>query len=191
MSRAHRVFRAWAVAIVATVLGATSHTLAGGSLPHPLIFGLATSLAACLTLVATELTTSRMSLAAGVLAGQGLLHTLYTHGPAVQLTVEGHHAHHLTVEAHNPEHVYGAGMWAGHALAALATFGVLAYGEQLLEALVALVHASIRGLTPVRGAGVILTQLKAPAHFLADGPRHLFFLLESCVTRGPPVHLAS
>lgn len=191
MSKAHRVLRAWAVALVATILGATSHTLAGGDLPHPLVWGLATSLAACITLLATAFTASRMSLGVGVLAGQGLLHALYTHGSTVQMSIEGHHSHQLTVVAHNQAHDYGAGMWVGHALAALATYSVLAYGEQLLEALAALVHASIRGLTPVRDTGVILAHIKAPAQFFAVWHRYLSLLSESRVTRGPPAHLAS
>lgn len=191
MSKAHRVLRAWAVALMATVLGASSHTLAGGELPHPLIFGLATSLAACLTLLATAFTTSRTSLAVGVLTGQGVLHALYTHGSTVQMSGEGHHAHQLTVVAHSQPHSYGADMWVGHALAALATYIVLVYGEQLLEALAALAHASIRGLTPVRETGVIVTRVKAPAHFFAVRSHRHSFLLESRVTRGPPAHLAS
>ena len=161
--RQRQLIRAWLVASVATGFGATSHLLAGGHLPHPLILALATSLAALLTLGATRVKLSQFSLAAGVLAGQGLLHGLYSHSRSVILTAGGQvhashtHAEQLQVTAVQAE-PQSLAMWLGHLCAALATYAVLAYGEQMFSLLRALLKAAqkffsrfhLRGFLPAK-----------------------------------------
>lgn len=191
MNRTHRLLRAWAVAVTATGLGATSHTLAGGELPHPLIFALATSLAALLTLGLTRLKASQLSLGAGVLTGQGLLHLLYSHGSTVLVESGHHHAHSLSVIARGQTQSYGAEMWAGHGLAAAATYGVLAYGEHLLGALIALARIGVSGLLPPLSAAPLPHRLRFPARFVPPVWAPLAHLTAVLTTRGPPAILAA
>lgn len=161
--RQRQLIRAWLVAGTATGCGATSHLLAGGHLPHPLILALATSLAALLTLGTTRVNLSQFSLATGVLAGQGLLHGLYTHSRSGTMTTGGQvhashtHAEQLQVIASHAE-PQSLTMWAGHLSAALATYALLVYGEQMFSLLRALLKAArrffsrfyLRGFLPVK-----------------------------------------
>lgn len=189
MRRGHQVARSWLIASSATGLGATSHLLAGGHLPHPLVLALATSLAALLTLGITCLKLPRTSLALGVLAGQGILHALYSHGQPLAPASAGHSHHgselllgatHLEPLAHA-----GPGMWAGHTLAAAITFALLAYGEHLLLALRDLLGYVRARLEPVR----VRPLLGAPTLPVAATVTHLVSLLaRTCrAPRGPPL----
>lgn len=189
MRRGHQVARSWLIASSATGLGATSHLLAGGRLPHPLVLALATSLAALLTLGVTRLKLPRTSLALGVLAGQGILHALYSHGqPLAPASVgHSHHGSELLMGATHLEPLAHAGpaMWVGHTLAAAITFALLAYGEHLLLALRALLGYVRARLEPVR----VRPLLGAPTLPVATTATHLVSLLaRTCrAPRGPPV----
>ncbi|WP_237197085.1 hypothetical protein [Rothia nasimurium] len=189
MRRGHQVARSWLIASSATGLGATSHLLAGGHLPHPLVLALATSLAALLTLGVTRLKLPRTSLALGVLAGQGILHALYSHGQPLAPAAAGHHHHgvELLPGAAGLEPLTHAGpaMWAGHTLAAAITFALLAYGEHLLLALRALLGYVRARLEPAR----VRPLLEAPVLAVAATAAHLVSLLaRTCrAPRGPPV----
>lgn len=189
MRRGHQVARSWLIAGSATGLGAISHLLAGGHLPHPLVLALATSLAALLTLGVTRLKLPRTSLAFGVAAGQGTLHALYSHGHPLAPAPAGH-AHHgaellLSAVPTEPLTHAGPAMWIGHALAAAATFALLAYGESLLLALRALLGYVRAKLEPAR----VRPLLEAPALPVTTFPTHLVSLLaRTCrAPRGPPV----
>lgn len=189
MRRGQQVARSWLIASSATGLGATSHLLAGGHLPHPLVLALATSLAALLTLGVTRLKLPRTSLALGVLAGQGILHALYSHGQPLA-PVSGGHTHHgveLFPGAIPLEPLTHAGpaMWVGHTLAAAITFALLAYGESLLLALHTLLGYVRARLEPVR-VRPLLGALTLP---VASTVTHLVSLLARArrAPRGPPV----
>ena len=189
MRRGHQVARSWLIASSATGLGATSHLLAGGHMPHPLVLALATSLAALLTLGMTRLKLPRTSLALGVLAGQGILHALYSHGQPLAPAAAGHHHHGLELLSGavglEPLAHAGPSMWAGHTLAAAITFALLAYGEHLLLALRALLGYVRARLEPVR----VRPLLGAPTLPVAATATYLVSLLaRTCrAPRGPPV----
>lgn len=189
MRRGHQVARSWLIASSATGLGATSHLLAGGHMPHPLVLALATSLSALLTLGITCLKLPRTSLALGVLAGQGILHALYSHGQPLAPASAGHshHGSELLLGATHLEPLAHAGpaMWAGHTLAAAITFALLAYGEHLLLALRALLGYVRAYLEPVR----VRPLLGAPTLPVVATVTHLVSLLaRTCrAPRGPPV----
>lgn len=188
--RQRQLIRAWLVACAATGFGATSHMLAGGHLPHPLILALATSLTALLTLGATRVKLSQFSLATGVLAGQGLLHGLYSHSQSVILTTGGQvHASHthgeqlqVSVVQAEPQSL---AMWFGHLCAALATYAVLAYGEQMSSLLRALLKAAQRFFTRFHLRGFLPAKHYIPGF---QRPRSITgAILGTCrLTRGPP-----
>ncbi|WP_421084499.1 hypothetical protein [Rothia nasimurium] len=192
--RSRNLARAWMIATSATGLGVASHLLGGGHLPHPLVLALATALAALITLGMTKLKLPRLSLGAGVLTGQGLLHILYSYGHPVSLP-SGHRGHlhgelATSLQAVSLDgHSYGVGMWLAHGLASVITYALLAYGEELAHALKALLSyarrllevPSLPVLEPgrkVRGVGGVLRIL---ADTLTRGTR---------TSRGPPSHLA-
>ncbi|MFC6352556.1 hypothetical protein ACFP6B_01420 [Rothia nasimurium] len=188
MRRGHQLARSWLIAGSATGLGAISHLLAGGHLPHPIVLALATSLAALLTLGATCLKLTHTSLALGVAAGQGTLHLLYSQGqPLAPMTGYAHHgpARLTAPVALDPLTQAGPAMWAGHALAAAASFALLAYGESLLKALTALLAYLRARLEPVR-VRPILAISSLPVVATASSPFSL--LIRTCTApRGPPL----
>ncbi|MFW0183086.1 hypothetical protein ACN082_06215 [Rothia sp. CCM 9417] len=188
--RQRQLIRAWFVACAATGFGASSHLLAGGHLPNPLILALATSLAALLTLGATRVKLSQFSLATGVLAGQGLLHGLYSHSQSATLTagsqVHTSHTHgaQLQVSALHAE-PQSLAMWLGHLCAALATYAVLAYGEQMYSLLRALLKAAQRFFTPFHLRGFLPAKHHIPG-FQRPGSIRGATLGTCRLTRGPP-----
>lgn len=194
MHRVHLLVRSWLLATAATSLGSVAHVLGGGNLPHPLLLALATSLAALLTLGLSIFKLRATSLAASVATGQGLLHLLYTHQ---DLTLALHPAHHHLGGAHSqpvlllaaPQH-HSPLMLAGHTLAALATYGLLRRGENLLYFLLDLLGASLHRLT---------RSSQAPNYRAPQPPRGNYLPLPtplsllhgaSRITRGPPALLA-
>ncbi|ORC25070.1 hypothetical protein A7979_08620 [Rothia nasimurium] len=196
MSRGHQLLRAWAVAITATGTGALLHLAAGGHAPHPLVLALATSLAALLTLGLNRLKLPTTSLATGVAVGQGALHTLYSHGHPLTSSGTGTHTHHLAPggapgaavalqPALEPATQAGPLMWVAHTVAAALTFAFLAYGEQLVRLLGALLRQIRLALTPPTPAPCwqvptqpVDTRVQALTTTLRGTGR---------ITRGPPV----
>lgn len=190
MIRQRQLIRAWLVASTATGFGATSHLLAGGHLPHPLILALVTSLAAVLTLAFTRLKLSRLSLAAGVLVGQGLLHGLYSHAQPFLLPASGQphlsHIHTAPVIARDtPADLQGPGMWIGHLCAALVTYAVLAYGEQLYSLLKVLLRAAQRLFSRILLRGFLPASRYLPGFLHPLGASGFLFVLGNPL-RGPP-----
>lgn len=193
--RSRKVARAWIIATSATSLGAASHLLGGGHLPHPIVLALATALAALITLGVTQLKLPRTSLGAGVLVGQGILHLLYSYGHPVShfATHTGGHQHGETAAALTAValdgHSYGAGMWLAHSLAAGATYALLAYSEELLGVLKTLLGYARRFFETPKLPALTL----APTIREATG--HLLVLKEilaggTRTSRGPPPALA-
>lgn len=187
--RQRQLVRAWLVAGTASSCGAVSHLLAGGHLPHPLIWALATSLAAFITLLATRLNLTRLSLATGVLAGQGILHGLYSHGHPPVLTANEHlHTGHTVTPlavSSVPAEPQSIAMWVGHLLAAFATYALLVYGEQMLTLLRALLGVARGIFTRVHRCGYLPVKRYLPV-FLSPHRLHSIALGLSQPTRGPP-----
>lgn len=137
-----RLARGWGAALIATLVAAGSHTLAGpghhDDAPSPLVFILTLALAGplCTALAGRMLSWTRLS--AGVLLSQGLFHGLYSLGPGAAPIQAGtapgheHHVQHLTVAAAEPLPVseVGVSMAAAHLVAAVVTVMLLRQGEQ-------------------------------------------------------------
>lgn len=137
-----RTLRGAAAAWVATVVAATSHTLAGGGAPAPALVGVIGILAwpVGIALVGRRLSPGRVGSA--VVAAQLLFHTAFaaTAGVASEAGPAGvsGHAHHTALVAAGTgpaAFAVDAPMAIGHLLAAAVTVAGLYYGERMLRAL--------------------------------------------------------
>ncbi|KRE81917.1 hypothetical protein [Arthrobacter sp. Soil763] len=142
-----RLARGWSGALAATAVAATSHVLAGGTLPEVplLVLTLALSGLAFTALSGRGLSLWRLS--AGVILSQGVFHWLFSGAGAPHAAAQsavGHQAHLAALEpaaaAAVPAMDHAAPlMWVGHAVAAALTIAVLRRGEvtavRLVEAL--------------------------------------------------------
>lgn len=150
LSRADRLIRGWIVAAGANLLGVASHGLAGGNLPHPLLWLLYTAISAviCVGLAGRRL--SRLNMMVSVLLAQGLLHFLYMNSSPSAQVPSGHpsgiHAHGIHTQqihataihsqfAHHHE-TLTLSMVGLHLLAAALTYIILRWGETLSERIV-------------------------------------------------------
>ena len=139
-SRQLRLVRAAAVSSVATLIAAVSHTLGGGSAPHPLlILAVATLLTpVCALLVGAR--ASRTRVAAAVLFAQAVFHMLFqVLGSPTGSTVASSpgHAHHLDLSLLAPSAPVAAAdatMLGAHIVAAALTTVLVLHGEALLRA---------------------------------------------------------
>lgn len=141
MTRGAKLARGWFVAVASTSSAAASHTLGGGSLPHPILWMLCTALAALLCMGLAGRKLSALSLALSVLGAQGLFHFLFSHTSAVAQLAPEHQGHlHSTLSlapatahtGHSLEHA-GAGMLWLHLLSALLCFAAIRSGDRALE----------------------------------------------------------
>lgn len=188
--RQRQLIRAWLVACAATGCGATSHLIAGGHLPHPLILALATSLAALLTLGVSQLKLSRSSLAAGVLSGQGLIHGLYSHAQPLSFAPAGGHMHggHIADQlsvGSVPAESQSLAMWVGHMCAAVATYALLVYGDQMVALLCSLLGAAHKFFSRLHPRGFLPVKPYRPG-FLRPGTLASTYHGRCRLIRGPP-----
>lgn len=189
-SRQQRVLRGGVAATVATLLAATSHTIAGGPAPAVLLIAL---MAALLTPVASVIAGPRASLprlAAAVLASQVAFHA------AFQL-LGSPTGHHLAATAHVHTHGHldpsmiagagaapeGAGMYVAHAVAALLTTALLWRGERVVRAIAGAVIALLRRTHTPRAPHPAGRAPVRPTPSPAGAPA---ILLSSLSRRGPP-----
>lgn len=185
-----RTLRGAAAAWVATLVAATSHTLAGGGAPAPALVGVIAVLASPvgIALVGRRLSPWRVGSAA--VAAQLLFHTAFamTSGAVVpgQQTALAAHAHHPAILGSSVSAGFAldAPMIAGHLLAAAVTVAGLYFGERMLRALGRGIRSLFdRALAPYAApldtvrAGVPTTR---PPH-----PRGV--VLSDLSRRGPPV----
>lgn len=205
-ARGVRFVRGWAAAVAATFIAAFSHVLSGGPAPETsvLVLSLALSGLVCTALAGRVLSLWRLS--AAVVFSQGLFHGLFSlgsvsmpagaAGPAAGHS--GHAAH--AVAAASGSGLTGTGtgamvmdhasplMWAGHALAALATIAVLRHGEVTAVRLITALRLRVIAFLPVflplaveSGAPVI------PADWPVRPLRNLGAPLLVMRHRGPPL----
>jgi hypothetical protein len=203
-ARLLRLVRGWAAAVGATFIAAFSHVLSGGPAPETsvLVLCLAMSGLACTALAGRVLSMWRLS--AAVVLSQGMFHGLFSlgsashtagaAGPAAGHT--GHAAH--SVAAFPVSGLSGAGpmvmdhssplMWAGHALAALATIAVLRHGEVTAVRLIKALRLRVVSFLPVFR---LLAVEPGARVFPADWPvrplRNLGAPLLVMRHRGPPL----
>lgn len=190
-TRQQRVLRGAVAAAVATLLAATSHTIAGGPAPAPLLIGL---MMALLTPVAGALVGPRprlARLAAAVTVSQVAFHgafQLLGSPTGIRMSPTAAHAHvhgvvdpaMLQATAAAPE---STGMYVAHAIAAALTIALLWRGERAVHAIA---RETLRVLRRAEAPRPALVP-DAPAAFASPvrpaGPR----LLPSVSWRGPPV----
>lgn len=198
--RTHRLLRGWGVASVAVFVGAGSHAVLTGHLPHPLILGLCWSLSGMLCVLLAGLRLPRLSTGLGVLGSQAGLHTLLTlagHGGVGMGAVAAHAGHHGAAALGSVQpaasadavHQLSPLMVAVHALAAVLTILAIRRGDAALAGLLRAVRL---------GLGRLLT-LPGPVSAPAPRPRPLILSCPAVLvsrirpgtvaTRGPPLAL--
>ena len=174
-----RALRGAAAAWIATIVAATSHTLAGGGAPAPLLVGVLGILASpvAIAFIGRRLSAWRVGVAVAV--SQALFHIAFALTAGADPAGVGGHVHDLRLDA--PTTAGGVlpdgPMLAGHLLAAAATMLALYSGERMLRALgrgirsllrraaapptlpVASVRTVPGAVVAARAAGVVLSDL--------------------------------
>ena len=139
-ARGARLVRGWGAAVAATFIAALFHVLSGGPAPETSVLLLSLALSGLVSTVLTGRTLSLWRLSAAVILSQGVFNGLFSLGSASTagaVPLAGHTGH--AVAAVSGSGLPGAGsmvmddvspmMWAGHALAAVATIAVLRNAE--------------------------------------------------------------
>ncbi|MEX5272358.1 hypothetical protein RF638_00195 [Kocuria sp. CPCC 205235] len=194
-SRARRLARGWAASLIATSLGAASHAAVDGTWPPVILILLSAALAAPVCMLLAGRVLSRVSVAAAVVASQGLLHGLFAQSGHGVTAVD--HTHHVTgaVAEGTPQLVvtlapdlahHGAGMLAAHVIAAAATYALLRHGEVAAVRLLDAVSLRVLALVSVPVLPVIRA---VPRRIAWTSPRALTDQLLLPVVhgfRGPP-----
>ena len=157
-TRQLRLIRAAAVSSVATLFAAVSHTLGGGSAPHPLLILAVATLLTPLSALLVGVRASRARVAVTVLFAQAVFHLLFQMlGSPTGSSVASSpgHAHHLDLALLGPvTPVAGADatMLGAHVAAAALTTLLVWHGEALVRAVARWFHALL--LTAVLSAPV-------------------------------------
>lgn len=199
--RTHRLLRGWGVASVAVFVGAGSHAVLTGHLPHPLILGLCWSLSGMLCVLLAGLRLPRLSTGLGVLGSQAGLHTLLTlagHGAAPVGHSAGHASHHgdagpLLLAASGASadavHQLSTLMLAVHALAAVLTILAIRRGDAAVAGLLRAVRLGLRRLLTLPGP--VPTPAPRPRPLILSCPAVLVSRIRpgTVATRGPPLAL--
>jgi len=192
VSRRHRVVASALVALVATLVAASAHALAGGGIPSVVAVAsaLLVSLALGMIVVGRRLTRARV--ATGVALDQLVFHTLFSFfgasGASTAATTGGHHGGHGMLEvtlAASPT-ASTTLMAVNHLGAALIAYGMLRHGVAALASIVAALGvALLRALEPhpTLASAPAPLRLRAHGHHVA----HRFdALLRLPDLRGPP-----
>lgn len=186
-SRQLRLLRAASASSIATLLAAVSHTLAGGSAPHPLLVLAVSAFLVPPAALMIGAAPSRLRVAVTVLVSQAAFHLLFqVLGAPVGGGVIGAagHTHHLlplgpVAVAALPD----ATMLLGHAAAAIVTVLLLWRGESTVRAIAGWVRAMLRRAA---AAAPVLHERPAPLRAevrpLADAVP-----IAAVCRRGPPV----
>lgn len=200
-SRARRLARGWGASLIATGLGAASHAAVDGTWPPVILMLLSAALAAPVCMLLAGRVLSRVSIAAAVVASQGILHWLFAQSGHGVTAVD--HTHHVTSTAaaeSTPQLVvtlapdlahHGAGMVAAHVIAAIATYALLRHGEVASVRLLDAVSLRVLALVRVPVLPVLRT---VPRRIAWTSPRALTDQLLLPVVhgfRGPPARGAA
>ncbi|MBD2761667.1 hypothetical protein IEE91_02405 [Kocuria sp. cx-455] len=197
-SRARRLARGWAASLIATGLGAASHAAVDGTWPPVILMLLSASLAAPVCMLLGGKVLSRVSVAAAVVASQGLFHSVFAQaGHGITAVDHTHHAVGAVAEG-GPQLVvttapdlvhHGAGMLAAHIVAAVATYLLLRHGEVAAMRLVDAVSLRVSAWVSVPLPPMIRT---VPRRIAWTSPRALTDQLLLPVVhgfRGPPARV--
>lgn len=194
-TRARRLARGWAASLIATGLAAASHAAVDGTWPSLILILLSAALAAPVCMLLAGRVLSRVSVAAAVVASQGLLHALFAQSGHGVTAVD--HTHHVTSAAAegSPQLVvtlapdlahHGMGMLVAHMVAAIATYALLRHGEVAAVRLLDAVSLRVLGWVRVPTLPVIRS---VPRRIAWTSPRALVDQLLLSVVhgfRGPP-----
>lgn len=147
-SRQLRLLRAASASAVATLLAATSHTVAGGAAPHPLLVLAVATLLVPLAALLVGARMSRVRIAVTVLISQGLFHLVFQLlGTPTGTTTPAGHQHHLDLASLGPTvatTVPDTLMLFGHVVAAILTTAVVCHGESSVRAVAGWMQARLR-----------------------------------------------
>ncbi|MFJ4174080.1 hypothetical protein [Microbacterium sp. NPDC089696] len=181
-----RLLRAAAASSIATVLAAVSHTVAGGSAPHPLLVVAMTALLVPVAAVLIGVRPSRVRVALTVLVSQIAFHLVFAllGAPTAGLSGIGHQ-HHLDLAAFGPVAAVAAPdalMIGAHLVAAIVTIALLWRGESLIRAIAQWIVARLRS----RATSVCLPHRRRPLPTSSAVPVLRTALATSLSRRGPP-----
>lgn len=196
-TRQRHALRGAAWSSIATLVAATSHTVAGGPAPAML---LVVAMAVLLTPVTAVLAGARPGLgrlAAAVAVGQAAFHAVFQllGAPTGQgAAIGGPHAHHgaalllrsAAVDA--GARTEDAGMYLAHAVAAALTVALLWRGEQAVRAIA---RATVSLLRRARAPRLPVSARPPRAVAATPPPAAASALLSAAPRRGPPVPLGA
>ena len=184
-SRQLRLLRAAAASSIATLLAASSHTLAGGAAPHPL---LVLAISVLLVPLASLLIGARVSkprVALTVLVSQAVFHVVFQllGAPTGSTIALGHHHDLIPLGAVTIAALPALAMIAGHIAAAVATTALLWHGEALVRGIACWVLAlARRAAAPAPAEHRRPAELVSHRHPLVDNARSA-----AVSRRGPPL----
>lgn len=178
-----RVARGCTATAVATLIAATAHTLSGGGAPPFWLLVAATLLAAPLAVWLVGRTPALWRTATAVAASQALLHTAFAAiGTDAPASAARHDHGAVVLGAGSAVAALDPGMVAGHALAALVTTALLAWGERMLRGIGRGLRRLLRRLPDGAAAFPPVPARAVPLSF----PAILRVHLASLSRRGPP-----
>ncbi|MDY0909154.1 hypothetical protein [Microbacterium sp. CFBP9034] len=188
-----RTLRGAAAAWIATVVAATSHTLAGGGAPAPLLVAVLGILASPLAIALIGRRLSAWRVGATVLASQVLFHLSFAVTAGVDPAAAVGHVHHPSLPgatAVSGGLLPDGPMLVGHVVAAAATVLALYFGERMLRALGRGIRSLFHRVGGIALAPAVLLRARADT-LLALVPRGV--VLSDASRRGPPslVHAIS
>lgn len=179
-----RAVRGCTAAAVAVVIAATAHTLSGGGAPPLWLLVAVTALAAPIAVALAGPAPALWRTGAVVAVSQALLHTAFAAiGSTAPLAAARHDHGTVALIVESGGVTVDAEMVAGHALAALVTTVLLAWGERMLRGLARGVSRRLRLLTG-HTATVPAAPPRAVPATLPAVPR---IQIASLSRRGPPV----
>lgn len=192
MNRIERVGRGIVATAFAILFAALSHVAAGAQTPSLYAIGatIVVALPLSVALAGVRLSLARLSVI--VVASQALFHFSFAMiaAPAANVVADSPHSGHSlgtmnTVSGGLPEASSTAVMWVAHAIAALATIVVLAFGERAAVALVTIVRAAFAALRSfVLSFSAEWPTLGAPVS--ADAHPIALRTIRTHARRGPP-----
>lgn len=182
-ARRVRVWRGTTAAAVAVLLASTAHTLSGGGAPPLWLVAAVVVLAAPLCVALVGRRRSVIRIAASVAVAQVALHAAFAAvGTTAPAALQGAHHHGPLVLAGGTVDPAATTMTAGHALAALLTVVLLAWGERLLAALA----RGVRRLLRTQWTATALPVAPAPTSFSPRLTAVAATFLLCVIRRGPP-----
>ena len=183
--RGIRALRGTAAAAIAVLVASTAHTLAGGVAPPAWLVVAVTILAAPLSVALVGRRRSVLRLSAAVVTAQVALHAAFAAiGSAAPASMPAGH-HHLALPPDVSVDPAATTMSVGHALAAIVTIVILAWGERMLAAIARGIRRLL-ALAPHR----LPHPHEVPTSFLQTPRAIAAVALHSVSRRGPPARFA-